>query len=59
MGTVGLGVFLYGKKQARLPQVVGGLALMLFPYFVGSVAWMLAIAAALVAGIWLAVRVGY
>ena len=32
-GSVGLGFFLYGKKQERLVPLVCGLALMVYPYF--------------------------
>ncbi len=54
-----MGFFIYGKKQLRFPQLIGGIVLMGFPYFVGSPAAMLAIGAAIVGVIWLAVRVGY
>ena len=33
-GTVGFGYFVYGKKQQRLPPLLCGIALMVFPYFV-------------------------
>ena len=58
VSTVGLGLFLYGKKAVRFPQLVGGLVLMIYPYFVTSAAWMFGIAGALLAGLWLAVRSG-
>ncbi len=48
VGSIGFGFFLYGKRQRRMPHLVAGIALMVFPYFVGSVALMLVIAAALV-----------
>ncbi len=44
-GTIGLGVFLYGKRQARLLLVAGGLALMLYPYFIPG--WRLSLAVGL------------
>ena len=58
VSTAGMGVFIYGKKQTRLPQVAGGLALMLAPYLVGGVTAILAVGAALGLGVWLAVRAG-
>jgi hypothetical protein len=58
IGCIGFGSFAYGKKQRRLPQMLVGLALMGFPYFVSSVPWMLGIAAALLAALWLMVRLG-
>lgn len=36
-GSIGLGYFLYGKKQARLVPLLCGLALMIYPYFVANV----------------------
>ena len=58
IGSVGLGLFIYGKKQARLPQVVTGFVLMLYPYFVPNGWVMLAIAVALLGVLWLVVRFG-
>jgi hypothetical protein len=58
VGSIGFGIFLYGRKQSRLPQLLTGLALMTYPYFVASVAWMLGIAGVLLVGLTLAVRAG-
>ena len=33
----GFVLFVYGKKQQRWPQLVAGLALMVYPYFAQSV----------------------
>lgn len=35
-GSVGLGFFLYGKKQKAVIPLVCGLALMVLPYFVSN-----------------------
>jgi hypothetical protein len=35
-GSIGLGYFIYGKKQRAVVPLVCGLALMLFPYFVSN-----------------------
>ena len=59
ISAVGVGFFLYGKKQQRAPQLVVGIALIGYTYFVSSVAVMLAIAAALLVALWLAVRLGW
>lgn len=56
---IGFVVFTYGRKQTRFPQVVTGIVLMVFPYFVAGVVPMLAIAAALLAALWGAVRLGW
>jgi hypothetical protein len=59
IGLVGFGIFLYGKKQRRAPQLVAGLAMMVYPYFVPGAAWMIAIAGALAGALWLAVKLGW
>jgi hypothetical protein len=59
IGLVGFGIFLYGKKQRRAPQLVAGLAMMVYPYFVPGAAWMIAIAVALAGALWLAVKLGW
>ena len=33
-GTVGMGMFMYGKKAGRLVPLAAGLALMAVPYFI-------------------------
>ncbi len=35
-GSIGLGFFVYGKKQGRGVPLVSGIALMAFPYFVSN-----------------------
>jgi len=35
-GSIGLGLFVYGKRQRAVVPLVCGLALMVFPYFVSS-----------------------
>jgi len=56
---VGFVLFVYGKKQDRWPQLVAGVVLMVYPYFVGGVVPMLVVAVAVVGGLWIAVRRGY
>ncbi len=60
MVVSGIGfVFLsYGKKQSRLPQMLTGLILMIFPYFVSNVALMGGIATGVILLAWLAIRAG-
>lgn len=48
-GSIGLGFFLYGKKQQAFVPLFCGLALMVFPYFVSSTTLLVAIGIALVA----------
>jgi hypothetical protein len=59
VGMIGLGLFIYGKKQTRLPQLVVGMALMVFPYFVESVLLVYAVSVALLLGLWGAVQWGW
>lgn len=59
IGTVGLGVFIYGKRQSRLPHMIAGIGLMAYPYFVSNVLLMAGIAMALLAALWLVVRLGW
>jgi hypothetical protein len=35
-GSIGLGYFVYGKRQNRGVALLSGIALMAFPYFVSS-----------------------
>jgi len=48
-GTVGLGYFMYGKKQRAVVPLVCGLVLMVFPYFVSNTILLVAIGVALMA----------
>lgn len=59
VGTVGLGLFRYGKKEQRTPQLFGGIALMVYPLFVTSVGGMLAVGGGIVAAMVIAVNAGY
>ena len=58
VGSVGLGFFLYGRKQRRAPQLVVGLVMMLYPYFVSSVPVTAALAVGLVGLLWFLVNRG-
>ena len=56
---VGFVLFVYGKKQGRGPQLVAGLVLMVYPYFVSTIVMSLGIFVAVVAATWLAIRQGW
>ena len=58
IGSIGFVAFAYGKKQSRLPQMLVGVALMVFPYFVTSVLPMLGIAAGLLTLLAILVKIG-
>ncbi len=40
--TIGFSLFLYGKRQMRVPQVVTGLVLMVAPFVVHDPLWLAA-----------------
>jgi hypothetical protein len=48
-GSIGLGFFIYGKKQRAVVPLICGLALMLFPYFVSNVMLLVGIGVLLMA----------
>ena len=55
---IGFVLFRYGKVQQRIPHVVFGIVLMVFPYFTGGWLLTLGVAAALLTILWLLVRSG-
>jgi hypothetical protein len=48
-GSIGLGFFMYGKKQRAVVPLLCGVALMAFPYFVSSTLLLVVIGAVLMA----------
>jgi hypothetical protein len=46
-GSIGLGYFIYGKREKVIVPMVCGLVLMVFPYFVEGTTTLVAIGAAL------------
>jgi hypothetical protein len=59
IGGAGFVLLVYGKKQSRMPQLIAGLALMVYPYFVSTVLMTLVVGVAIVAALWIAVRAGW
>ena len=58
VGSIGMGLFIYGRRQRRAPHLAIGIVLMVFPYLVPSVTLMFVIAAALVGLLWLSSYLG-
>jgi hypothetical protein len=56
---IGLVLLVYGRRFARLPQLVVGLLLCVFPYFVNSTGLTLGIGAGLLLALGVAVRLGW
>jgi hypothetical protein len=48
-GTIGLGFFIYGKKQEEYVSLACGIGLMVFPYFVANTIALVAIGVTLMA----------
>ena len=59
ISSIGFVLSSYGKKMARPPQLVVGLVLLIYPYFVPALAPMLLVAGVLLLGLWVAVRRGH
>jgi hypothetical protein len=58
-GSVGVGYFIYGKKQSSLVPMVGGVLMIAASYFVGS-AWLMSlICAGLISAVYLLLKRGY
>ncbi|MEO8224522.1 MAG: hypothetical protein ABI661_06930 [Gammaproteobacteria bacterium] len=51
-GSIGLGFFVYGRKQRSVIPLVCGLALMAFPYFVSNTVLVVTIGIVLIAIPW-------
>lgn len=56
VGSLGLGLFLYGKKQQKMPQLGVGLTMMVYPYFVTGTLPIVGIGVVLVGGLWMVGR---
>jgi hypothetical protein len=52
-GSIGLGLFIYGKKQGAMIPLIGGIVLMLVSYLIGNWLWMSLASVGLLAAVWL------
>jgi hypothetical protein len=59
LGLIGAALLLYGRKEIRVPHIVAGVILVVFPYFVGI--WWLAVLIAVIVltGLSVITRLGY
>jgi len=48
-GAIGVGFFVYGKKQKAIVPLTTGIALFIFPYFISNVYLLVLVGAVLVA----------
>jgi hypothetical protein len=47
-GAIGMGYFVYGKRQAKFTPMLSGVLLCIYPYFTDSMLWLAAIGLILV-----------
>jgi hypothetical protein len=52
-GAIGVGYFIYGKKQQELIPLIAGIGLCVFPYFITNSYAMVIVGAILTAAPWL------
>ncbi len=48
-GSIGIGYFIYGRRQSKLIPLLCGVALMVYPYFMPNVAALVIVGAIFVA----------
>ena len=58
-GSVGMGYFIYGKKQTSWPAMIGGIVMMAASYFVGSALLMSLVSLALIGAVYFLIKQGY
>ncbi len=51
-GAIGMGFFVYGKRQKAIVPLVTGIALFIFPYFISDVYVLVLVGTALLALPW-------
>lgn len=59
VSAIGFVLFSYGKKMTRAPQVLTGITLMAFPYFLSGVWVILAIATVILLVLWGVLHLGW
>jgi len=59
VSSVGAGLFIYGKKETRLPYMVAGGIYFLYPYLVRNPLLMVIIAAVLGIALWFAAKLDF
>ena len=58
-GSIGVGYFIYGKKQQSIVPLIGGILMITASYFASSALMMSMICSALVAAVYVLLRNGY
>ena len=57
-GAIGLGLFVYGKRESSWPHAVIGLLFMVYPYFTPNISSLLLVGVILTGLLWYLVRTG-
>ena len=57
-GSVGVGYFIYGKKQQSLPAMVGGILMVVVSYFVSSAFLMSLLCLGIAASVYFLIKRG-
>jgi len=47
-GAIGVGYFIYGKRQAKFAPLLAGMLLCVYPYFTDSLLWLSVVGVVLV-----------
>ena len=58
-GSVGVGYFIYGKKQGSWIPLTGGILMIVVSYFVGSALLMSVLSLGIIVGIYALLKKGY
>ena len=48
-GAIGVGYFMYGKRQAKFVPLIAGMMLCVYPYFVDGTIWLVLVGVVLMA----------
>jgi hypothetical protein len=59
VSSIGVGLFIYGKRQNRVPHLIAGMVLLVLPFLVRGTLAMSGASAGAIALLWLGVRAGY
>ncbi len=58
-GSVGLGYFIYGKKQQSIGAMIGGILMMAIAYFISSALAMSLVSLLIIGSVYFLVKMGY
>lgn len=59
VSAIGFILLHYGRKMARIPQLVVGLVMLIYPYFIPGALANALVAVGLLAALWIVVRLGW